>query len=92
MINPPPICVLCKHYDREESSCRAFPRGIPAEITQELNDHMEPLAGEYPTFEQGDDVEDSQMEAWQNLRLVWTKAQTHVDLDLPAATGPISGS
>lgn len=39
------ICFGCKHFNRWEGGCDAFPMpdGIPPEITSGENDHSEPL-------------------------------------------------
>lgn len=41
-----PICLECKHFDRESFDgmfCTAFPEGIPEQIIAGLNDHSKPL-------------------------------------------------
>ena len=44
------ICSSCKHFDRAEGGCTAFPDGIPDEITSGENDHTKPLP------DQGNDI------------------------------------
>jgi hypothetical protein len=43
MIMEEPICIRCKHYNIETSSCSAFPDEIPDEIIMGDNDHCKPL-------------------------------------------------
>lgn len=43
MIYVEPICINCKHYDLEKSTCSAFPEQIPDEIYLGDNDHSKPL-------------------------------------------------
>lgn len=40
------ICSSCKHFDRIEGNCKAFPDGIPDEILSGANDHKKPLQGQ----------------------------------------------
>ena len=42
----PPLCWQCTHY-REDVSCAAFPRGIPAEILDSKVDHHNSYAGDH---------------------------------------------
>lgn len=37
------ICSSCRHFDRINGGCAAFPEGIPDEITSGENKHSEPL-------------------------------------------------
>jgi hypothetical protein len=37
------ICFKCKHFNRFEIGCNAFPKGIPDEITSGKNEHKKPL-------------------------------------------------
>lgn len=37
------ICFNCKHFQIVEGGCKAFPDGIPDEITSGLNQHSKPL-------------------------------------------------
>lgn len=46
---PAPICMDCKHYNREDFdkfSCKAFPGGIPRVILDHENDHTIPLTSQ----------------------------------------------
>lgn len=38
------VCFNCKHFRRFEGGCKAFPDGIPDEITSGENEHSKPLA------------------------------------------------
>lgn len=38
-----PICWNCVHFIPENYNCIAFPDGIPTEITENMNEHKEPL-------------------------------------------------
>jgi len=45
MISPPPICIDCKYYNREDMekfSCQSFPEGIPGKIILGEFIHTEP--------------------------------------------------
>jgi len=44
------ICSSCKHFDRADGNCTAFPDGIPDEILSGENNHSKPLP------EQGNDI------------------------------------
>ena len=46
MIRLEPICFSCKHFNVEESSCKAFGMNIPIEILNGDNDHSKPLEGQ----------------------------------------------
>lgn len=37
------VCFKCKHFNRAEGGCTAFPDGIPDEITSGDNKHSRPL-------------------------------------------------
>lgn len=37
------ICFKCKHFDVINGGCKAFPDGIPDEITMGENSHIFPL-------------------------------------------------
>jgi len=39
------ICSSCKHFDRINGGCKAFPDGIPDSINNK-NDHNKPLPGQ----------------------------------------------
>ncbi len=41
-----PICWNCKHY-REDVTCAAFPKGIPAEILESEANHRYAYAGDH---------------------------------------------
>ncbi len=41
-----PICWNCKHY-REDVTCAAFPKGIPAEILESEANHRHPYRGDH---------------------------------------------
>ena len=43
---PIPLCWSCKHY-RENVTCSAFPKGIPAEILDSEFDHHNPIRGDH---------------------------------------------
>lgn len=48
-----PVCLDCKHLDRDNFAgvtCKAFPKGIPEEILVMGNKHSKPLP------EQGNDI------------------------------------
>lgn len=40
------ICFKCKYYNAFKSGCKAFPKGIPDEITSGQNKHRKPLKGQ----------------------------------------------
>lgn len=40
------VCSSCKHFNRADGGCAAFPDGIPDEITGGENEHSEPLPGQ----------------------------------------------
>lgn len=45
MTHLPPMCLWCKHYDRETEEgmvCTAFPKGIPPAILENRFDHRQP--------------------------------------------------
>jgi hypothetical protein len=44
--SPNPICWKCGHY-RDDVTCVAFPRGIPAEILDSESDHHQPYPGDH---------------------------------------------
>lgn len=50
------ICFRCKHFNRWEGGCDAFPDGIPDEITSGENEHSEPLKDQKNdiVFEEGE--------------------------------------
>jgi hypothetical protein len=50
MIYVEPICLRCKNYNMQTSTCRAFTDHIPDEIYQGSNKHSKPLPG------QGNDI------------------------------------
>jgi hypothetical protein len=54
------ICFKCKHFKRFEGGCKAFPDGIPEEITIGDNNHSKPLHGQKNdiVFEKGQDSSD----------------------------------
>ena len=37
------VCLKCAHYDLFSIGCKAFPEGIPDEITSGKNKHKTPL-------------------------------------------------
>jgi hypothetical protein len=43
MLLSEPICENCKHLNKEINACEAFPKGIPDDILDGLNDHSKPL-------------------------------------------------
>lgn len=43
MIYSEPICLRCKHYDKDKGTCSAFPKEIPDEIYLGDNNHSKPL-------------------------------------------------
>ena len=50
-------CIDCKHY-WGLGECKAFPDGIPDEITSGLHDHAEPFPGDHGIrFEPIEDAE-----------------------------------
>jgi hypothetical protein len=56
MTRTAPICLVCKHYNRDENAtkptCKAFPDRIPAAIRESRLDHRLPIAGDHGiTFE-----------------------------------------
>lgn len=38
-----PVCWNCVHFIAENYNCIAFPDGIPTEITENMNEHKDPL-------------------------------------------------
>jgi hypothetical protein len=46
-----PICIHCRHYATEprgtDSTCTAFPDGIPAAILRNRRDHRRPFPGDH---------------------------------------------
>jgi hypothetical protein len=49
MIEPAPECAKCKHFDKYPTDgfvCKAFPKGIPAEIIEGRVKHREPSPGD----------------------------------------------
>ncbi len=44
---PAPMCRGCVHYRADESSCDAYPDGIPEPIMENLVDHRVPYAGDH---------------------------------------------
>lgn len=49
MIGEAPVCVVCKHLILEKGPlrCKAFPEGIPENITLGGNDHKKPFKGDH---------------------------------------------
>jgi len=43
MTTPAPVCIDCKHFDKDRWNCPAFPDGIPEPILVGDNDHSKPL-------------------------------------------------
>lgn len=42
------VCNMCKNLDHKKVRvCKAFPKGIPAEIWLGLNDHTKPYEGDH---------------------------------------------
>ena len=37
------VCFYCKHWNKFKGGCKAFPNGIPDEITSGENKHKKPL-------------------------------------------------
>jgi hypothetical protein len=37
------VCFNCLHFDFIKGGCKAFPTGIPSEITSGRNKHLKPL-------------------------------------------------
>ena len=42
---PRPLCWQCKHFHRN-AACKAFPKGIPADILCSKADHHQPYPGD----------------------------------------------
>lgn len=40
------VCFNCEHFTDEAPGCKAFPDGIPEEITSGKNKHRKPLKGQ----------------------------------------------
>lgn len=45
-IGPPPMCVECKHYDKETLFCDAFGKTVPDAIWNNEADHRQPIKGD----------------------------------------------
>jgi hypothetical protein len=43
---PRPLCWKCKHF-RWNAACKAFPKGIPADILSSKADHHQPYSGDH---------------------------------------------
>jgi hypothetical protein len=43
---PNPICWKCKHFHKN-AACKAFPKGIPADILCSKTDHHQPYPGDH---------------------------------------------
>lgn len=41
-----PYCFTCKHFDKAQGNCTAFPKGIPFLILANLYDHREAYKGD----------------------------------------------
>lgn len=46
-----PVCSFCKHFNQksilgQRKTCKAFPKGLPAEIWLGENKHQEPFPGD----------------------------------------------
>lgn len=50
MITSDFLCLKCKHLRKFEGGCKAFPDGIPMEISEEGLEHTKPLP------DQGNDI------------------------------------
>jgi hypothetical protein len=63
VIGQVPVCVSCRHFDRDQLTCSAYPDGIPQPILWGF-DHRKPFGGEVTRdgepvlFAQGDGLED----------------------------------
>ena len=70
-----PICFFCKHYidgfdsGIGEPNCKAFPEGIPPEISEEGWDHREPLGDEKILFEVRSGEEEN-LKRWEEARQI----------------------
>jgi hypothetical protein len=56
-----PQCIQCAHFDFDSVDrmrCRAFPRGIPAEILENKIDHRHPFPGDKGIQYRPEDPED----------------------------------
>jgi len=57
------LCYLCKHFDRDKFTCKAYPEGIPRRFLAELDLHLKPWKQENDiVFEKRDDIEEELVE------------------------------
>lgn len=47
MTTPIIPCYSCQHWDKDMSTCEAFPEGIPVEILTGSNFHRETIKGDH---------------------------------------------
>ena len=40
---PVPVCINCKHFNKDMWNCKAFPNGLPDEIRINGDPHTKPL-------------------------------------------------